>query len=243
MRAWRECTNHQLSLDDFEGRPCHIAIDLASKTDLAAIGLVFPVGDQRAATLRYAVFCRCYINEAAVMEARNASYPGWAAENWLTITEGNETDFGRIEDDVLAYCRRFGVLSVAYDPWAATQLAQRLAGESVPVVEFRANTANFSEPTKELDAAIQSRRIEHDGNPVLEWCLGNLVGHYDARSNVYPRKSRPELKIDAAITIIMGIARCMSAQPEESRYNNPATREVHFLEISRGPPRAHISRC
>ena len=70
---------------------------------------------------------------------------------------------------------------VAYDPWAATQLAQRLIAEGVPVFEFRANTQNFSEPTKELDAAMRAGRIEHDGNPVLEWCLGNVVGRYDAR--------------------------------------------------------------
>ena len=42
---------------------------------------------------------------------------------------------------------------------------------------------------------------------MLEWCIGNVVGRYDARSNVYPRKERPEQKIDAAITT-MGIARC-----------------------------------
>ena len=48
------------------------------------------------------------------------------------------------------------VLSVAYDPWAATQLAQRLSAERVPVIEFRANTQNFSEPTKELDAAMRA---------------------------------------------------------------------------------------
>ena len=45
--------------------------------------------------------------------------------------------------------------------------------------------------------AMCAHRIEHDDNPVLEWGIGNLVGRYDARSNVYPRKARPEQKIDA----------------------------------------------
>ena len=92
----------------------------------------------------YTAFARCYVNDAAVMEARNPSYPGWAAEGYLTITPGNETDFGAIEDDILDLCKRFKVLNVAYDPWAATQLAQRLSAERVPVIEFRANTQNFS---------------------------------------------------------------------------------------------------
>ena len=55
--------------------------------------------------------------------------------------------------------------------------------------------------------------VTHDAHPVLEWCIGNVVGRYDARANVYPRKARPEQKIDAAVALIMGIARCMMMQP------------------------------
>ena len=50
----------------------------------------------------------------------------------------------------------------------AMQLAQRLSAERVPVIEFRANTQNLSEPTKELDAAMRAQRLAHGGNPVLE---------------------------------------------------------------------------
>jgi phage terminase large subunit-like protein len=219
MRSWREGATPSLSLDDFEGQACHLGLDLASRTDLAALVIVFPRRDADGRTT-YTAFARCFINEAAVIEARNPSYPGWAADGYLTITAGNETDFGAIEADILDMCRRFRVLSVAYDPWAATQLAQRLAAEGVPVVEFRANTQNFSEPTKELDAAMRASRMVHDGNPVFEWCLSNVVGHYDARGNVYPRKPRPEQKIDAAIALIMALARCMVAKPAASVYES-----------------------
>ena len=219
-RAWNACGDRDLRLDDFEGQECHLALDLASKTDLAALVMVFP----RAET--YAVFARCYLNEAAVMEARNPSYPGWAANDELTITPGNETDFGMIEDDVADMCRRFRVLSLAYDPWGSTQLAQRLTAQGVPCVEFRSNTQNFSEPTKELEAAIRAGRLRHDMNGPLAWCIGNVVGHYDARGNVYPRKARPENKIDGAIALIMGIARCMTHLDATSIYE---TRGLGFV--------------
>jgi phage terminase large subunit-like protein len=213
-RAWNACGDPDIRLEAFEGKPCHIALDLASKSDLAALAIVFPNED------RYSVFARCYLNEAAVMEARNPSYPGWAANNELVVTDGNETDFGQIEADVADLCRRFRVLSLAYDPWGSTQLAQRLAAQGVPTVEFRSNTQNFSEPTKELEAAIRSGRLTHDGNGVLGWCIGNVVGHYDARGNVYPRKARPEQKIDGAIALIMAIARCLTAAEAPSVYQS-----------------------
>ncbi len=214
VRSWQECADKSLRLEDFAGKQCHIALDLASRTDLAAVSLVFPDAGH------YTVFSRCYLNEAAVAEARNPSYPAWARDGVLQITPGNETDFGAIEIDLIEDCRRFDVQSLAYDPWGSTQLAQRLAAEGVPVVEFRANTQNFSEPTKELDAAIRAGRLRHDGNGALAWCMSNVVGHYDARGNVYPRKARPENKIDAAVATIMAIARAMSHVDATSVYES-----------------------
>lgn len=209
MRAWNACGDASLTLDAFEGRRCHLALDLASKTDLAALAIVFPDHDKDGKSL-YSCFARCYINEAAVLEARNASYPGWANEGELVITPGDETDYSVIEADILDLCQRFRVESLAYDPWGSTQMAQRLSEQRVPCVEFRATTQNFSEPTKELDAAMRACRIRHDGSGPLTWCVGNVVGHYDARDNVYPRKPRPENKIDAATALIMAIARSMT---------------------------------
>lgn len=211
-RQWNLCADRSLHLEDFENRECHIGVDLASKSDLAAVVLVFPETiDDR---VHYSVFSRCYLNDAALMEARNPSYPGWAAAEELVITPGNETDFSTIEDDLFEFARRFRVLSVAYDPWAATQLAQRAEKRGVNMVEMPQRVQFLSEPTKELEAAIRSGRVHHDGNGPLAWCVGNVVGHYDPRGNVFPRKARPENKIDAAHAMIMGIARCMEGSTE-----------------------------
>ncbi|HEY0437850.1 MAG TPA: terminase TerL endonuclease subunit, partial [Phenylobacterium sp.] len=42
MRAWRAAADSSLVLEDFEGQPCHLGLDLASRTDLAALAIVFP---------------------------------------------------------------------------------------------------------------------------------------------------------------------------------------------------------
>ena len=160
----------------------------------------------------YTAFARCYLNEAAVIEARNPSYPGWAAEDYLTITPGNETDFDQIESDILELCRRFRVVSAGFDPWQSTQMAQRLRTEGVNMLEFRATTQNFSPAILELDAAMRSGRPRHDGNPVLEWCIGNVVGRPDRCGNLYPAKQRPEQKIDAAVALMMAVGRAMAEE-------------------------------
>ena len=206
-RAWNECRDDKLTLEQFEGCECHLGLDLASKTDLAAIGIAFPMEGGH-----YAVFAQSFINEGAIEEQRNASYAGWASKGELLVTPGNEIDFAQVEDSVLALCQRFNVQSVGYDPWNATQLAQRLMTQGVPMVEMRPVMANMSEPTKEFDAAMRARRLHHNGNGVLSWCVGNCVGQYDVVGNVRPNKPRHRIdaKIDAAVAVIMALGRMVT---------------------------------
>jgi phage terminase large subunit-like protein len=125
-----------------------------------------------------------------------------------------------VEDDLRSLAERFRVRSLAFDPWQARQMRQVLAADGLPVVGFPMRTGNLSEPTKELGAAMLAGRLQHQGNPVLDWCLGNVVGHYDARGNVYPRKARPEQKIDAAMALIMALGQATSAAEKEGSFDD-----------------------
>jgi len=209
VRAWQEAEDSSLKLDDFEGEECHIGLDLARKTDLAALSIVFPGRDEEGRPT-YRCFSRCYLNEAAVRDARNPSYPGWAAAGHLVVTPGDETDFGAIEDDIRDLCARFRVVSVGNDPWQSAFLSQRLRAEGVPMHDFRCNVQNLSPAINELDAAMRGGRLQHDGNPVTSWCIGNVVGQEDRRGNLFPAKSR-DAKIDAAIALMMAIGRAQAS--------------------------------
>ena len=89
------------------------------------------------------------------------------------------------------------------------------------MLESRATTQNSSPANLELDAAMRSGRLRHGGDPVLEWCVGNVVGRPDRRGNLYPAKQRPEQKIDAAVALMMEVGRAMAAdggQPDISDF-------------------------
>ena len=78
------------------------------------------------------------------------------------------------------------------------------------MLEARATTRNFGPAVLELDAAMRSGRTAHGGNPVLAWCVGNVVGQEDRRGNLFPAKVR-ENKIDAAVALLMAIGRAQAA--------------------------------
>ena len=71
-------------------------------------------------------------------------------------------------------------------------------------------------------------RLRHDGNSVLTWCIGNVVGKADRRGNLYPTKQRPEQKIDAAVAVMMAIGRAMVEDENQAGLNGFLANPIAF---------------
>ena len=206
MRAWDAGTSPDLELDQFLGQPCWVGLDLASKTDIAALVMVFQHPDTPDA---YAVFGKYYLPEDTVQAAGNSQYEGWSHTGRLSVTPGNVIDFSWIEADLLDIASRFSVEAVAFDPFQATQLSTRMLSEGLPMIEVRPTVLNFSEPMKTLEALVLQKKLVHDGDPVLAWMASNVVAHTDVKDNIYPRKERAENKIDGIVALIMALSRAI----------------------------------
>lgn len=217
MRAWERGADYDLAVEDFSGESVILSLDLASKVDLAVRVKLFE--RQVSGETHYYVFASFYLPERQVNESGNAQYEGWVADGWIQATEGDVIDFGLIEADIQSDAEAFDLTSVPYDPWQATQLAQRMTEKDVPMVEYRQTVQNFSEAMKDLEALVLSGRLHHDGNPVLAWCISNVVCHTDAKDNIYPRKERPENKIDGAVALIMALGSTLREDDSELVYN------------------------
>jgi len=187
-----------------KGLQCYIALDLASKVDIAAKIYLFPDGDT------CSVFGKYYLPSETVASSGNSQYQGWEIEGRLETTEGNVIDYDVIEQDLLNDAKNFEVLELPYDPFQATQLSTRMMAEGLPMVEMRPTVLNFSEPMKELERLVLSGRLKHNGCPVLTWMVSNTVCHLDAKDNIYPRKEFPENKIDGVVALIMAVGRWMA---------------------------------
>lgn len=206
MRAWDACADTSLDIDNFIGQPCWIGLDLASKTDIAALILIFAHPEISDA---YLTFGKYYLPEDTVHGAGNSQYSGWMRTGRLTVTPGNVIDFSWIEADLLDMASRFAIQAVAFDPFQATQLSTRMLAEGLPMIEVRPTVLNFSEPMKILEALVLQKKLVHDGDPVLTWMASNVVAHLDVKDNIYPRKERPENKIDGIVALIMALSRAI----------------------------------
>ena len=87
----------------------------------------------------------------------------------------------------------------------------------------------MSPPTKDFEGAVLQCKISHDGNPVLSWCIDNIVIESDAAGNQKPSKKRSTEKIDAAVAAIMAFARARRA--EATGVNGESVYESRALEV------------
>ena len=211
MRAWDACAEQGMFIEQFEGQPCWIGLDLASKTDIAALLIVFRHPE---ITDAFVTFGKYYLPEDTVNAAVNSQYSGWMHSGRLIVTPGNVIDFGWIEADLLDMATRYEIQAVAFDPFQATQLSTRMLSEGLPMIEVRPTVLNFSEPMKTLEALVLQKKLVHDGDPVLGWMASNVVAHLDVKDNIYPRKERAENKIDGIVALIMALSRAI--KPGES---------------------------
>ena len=106
-------------------------------------------------------------------------------------------------------CIVVNAIQLGFDTWNALQLMQDCEKDGMPVVEIPQNARNLSPGMKEIESAIKSKRIHHDGNPILAWNMSNVVAHEDKNGNYKPNKPRPSTKIDGAVALIMAVSRAM----------------------------------
>lgn len=215
MAKWDQASMPHVKMDQMQGlfTECFVGIDLASKKDLAAVSYLFTLDDEACEILKvpfnmkYMLFTQFYLPQEAAEQGENSQYLGWVHDGYIKATPGNVTDFATIEDDVIRNCKKFEIEEVAFDPWQSTQMAQNMQKHGLEPIEYRNTVATMSEPMKAFDALIISDKMVHEGNPCMRWNVSNTVCHFDAKDNIFPRKTRVENKIDGVVATIMALGR------------------------------------
>lgn len=207
LRAW-DATAGLVDPLALKGHTCYGGLDLASTTDLAAFVLVFP---DDATPRGYDVLPHFFIPADNIEERERRDkvpYSAWAREGLLTATPGNVIDFEFIEKVAERASHAYRIREVAYDPFNAAYIAQRLQDKyRLRVVPISQTFAKMSPPTKELLTLVASARIRHGGHPVLRWNADNLVVREDASGYIRPDRERSTEKIDGIVALIMGLGR------------------------------------
>jgi len=90
-------------------------------------------------------------------------------------------------------------------------VAKRLENDGAKLCDFGQGFKTMSPATKEFEKRVGERKINHGGNPVMEWMISNMAITEDAAGNIKPNKQKSTEKIDGIIAMIMADARLLDS--------------------------------
>jgi phage terminase large subunit-like protein len=214
-KEWMECKGE---LGDLSNMECWGGLDLATSRDITAFVLLFRV-DNIFKIKPYFFVPRD--NAKARSDRDGVDYMSWISQGYIIATEGNVTDYSFVRKKINELSKKYRIQSIAYDRWNASQLVIDLIGDGATLSPIGMGFASQSAPTKQLEKLILSKEIEHDGNPVLRWMMGNVQLEIDAADNQKISKKKSKEKIDGVAATIMALAEYMTEEKEgDSVYDN-----------------------
>jgi phage terminase large subunit-like protein len=227
-QKWLELGDTSLKIEDFKDDECFVSLDLAKIHDLSSIVTVFRrvIGGQK----HYYVFAKNYLPEDTISSDEipelKDKYQKWYIDGHLLAGGEAEMDLSVITNEVIAMQQAgYNIVEVPHDPHLGFLIAKELAEVGLTPVEMRQHGTYLGPGMREIEAAIASNRIHHDGNPVTSWCIGNVLGKEFSNGGLMPAKENKSNKIDAAVGLIMGVGRAMLGDYEniDDFLNDPIT--------------------
>lgn len=139
----------------------------------------------------------------------------------LELTEGEIIDYDAIYDKIkedLAPTYKLKAGEIGYDPWNATQLATALTKDGFHMIETPQTMNHLTEPSKVFEAMVKAKRIRHDGNKILRWCIENVAVKEDTSGNIKPVKPSKSKRIDGVVASVLALGRLLTMKEKSGAF-------------------------
>ena len=225
------------------GRSCAVGFDMSEKLDLTACAIGVRVDDEDGAdgdvveliendngqevkkTLNIN-FCvdlttHFWLPRTTLLErvrTERIPFDRWEADGHLHVTDGPVIDYDAIYDQFrLTIAPPFRPDRVGYDKHNASQFALQLRDKAkFTVVDVQQGRA-LSESFKLFEALVRLRRIRHNGNPVMGWCVSNAEPKRDRYENLWLEKPSPTKRIDGVIAAVIMLSQLVLLPPRRKK--------------------------
>jgi phage terminase large subunit-like protein len=197
--------------EEFRGSYAIGAVDLSETTDLTAAKVLVMRPDD---PVKY-VISHYFIPENKLEDSDDksagADYKKWAREGYVTISEGNDLDLGKVADWFFSLYTNYGIRlwRAGYDQrfakdWLAGMSAygwEKTGGNDSDLIMILQNAQNLSNAIKLCEADFKKQLIFYGDNPVDKWCLENSGIKVDDRGQALIVKQQNEKRIDGAVCL------------------------------------------
>ena len=199
---WKE-SGRIFTLENLKGRSCYAGLDLASTRDITALTLLFPPEDDED---DFYAFWRLYCPEDMITTPKKndgqINYQQWWQDGFITMTDGNITDYRYIEKDIEELNLHFEIKRLGYDRYKSYEIITRLQESGILVEPVPQTFLGMSAPMQQVERLIYSKKLSHNNNPVVQWMLGNVAVMMDGNDNIKLDRKNKKDKIDGIASLI-----------------------------------------
>jgi len=199
---WRACQG-VVNPDALAGMPCYGGLDLSATKDLTCLTLYFPHDGS--------VLCWTWMPaEPSLFERERldrAPYHQWKQAGCIEVFPGKCVDRMAVARKLAEVCAIYDVQGIAFDRWGMAVLQKLMADDGIvaPLEPCGQGYKDMSPCIEKLEEEILEHRLNHGGNPVLTWCISNVVVSVDPAGNRKFDKARASQRIDCAQALAMAV--------------------------------------
>jgi phage terminase large subunit-like protein len=184
--------------------PCYLGFDASQRIDPTSLSAVWVRPGRK-----FYVRSWAWVAEAGVREREKTNLPRYQqfiADGSMVMTPGEIIDKNAVMRHIDGLIAGHQVKALIMDPNGAWVIGPELDGRGFEVFRQPQTHRWFNGPTRELETAVTERRVTHDGNAWLRWCLHSVRLDEDRYRNVRPMKARSADHIDGAVALLMPFA-------------------------------------
>lgn len=122
----------------------------------------------------------------------------------LTICPGNRVNYS----DVTAwFCQmrdeyKIDCIKVGYDRALAGYWVDEMKSNGFDMEAVAQGPYTWSQPMREMGAALEGKQVNYNGNPMLVWCLTNTGVKKSGLNNIQPVKITEKRRIDGMVSLL-----------------------------------------
>lgn len=179
--------------------------DLSATTDLtAATLLIRKPNNNTIYVLQHYFLPTARVEHLEDKNTNEAPYRLWAERGLLTLCEGNRVNFS----DVTAwYCQmrdehKIDAIKIGYDRALAGYWVEEMKANGFTMEPVAQGPFTWSQPMREMGAALADKIVNYNNNPMLIWCLSNTAVKKSGLNNIQPVKITDKRRIDGAVSLL-----------------------------------------
>ncbi len=182
--------------------------DLSATTDLTcATLLIRKPNDETVYVLQKYFLPEARLQYVDEQQTHEAPYRLWQEQGWLHVCEGAQVNYSDVTAWFVEMVKKYSIrpLWICYDRALAGYWVDEMESYGFEMEKTAQGPFTWSQPMKEMGAALQMHRVNYNNNPMLRWCLANTAKkalNKDGIETIQPVKIQARRRIDGTVSLL-----------------------------------------